>query len=211
MLEISNNRIRVLHDNTFAHLPKLQILYLNDNEIKSIDPLTFEPLSKLKTLDLKGNTLNSLNISYPKSLTKLYLGSNNINMNRQNLQQAHSLMYLSLRKATLTDIPDLGFLPSLVELDVTGNNIKNISTVQLASYCGLTILHVDKDIDVFAASLCDCLQFQHYAAVKGIRVDNLVCNPVEGKSLICGTVARGTCVVRGSLLVGSRAAGSIQA
>lgn len=182
-LELSNNRIRVLHESTFAHLPKLQILYLNDNEIKSIDPLTFDQLEKLQTLDLRGNTLNSLNISYPASLKKLYLGSNNINMERQNLQQAHSLMYLSLRKATLTEIPDLGYLPNLVELDVTGNAIRNISSLQLASFCGLSLIHVDKDIDAFAVSPCDCLQFQHYAAAKGIRVENLVCSATDGTPL----------------------------
>ncbi|KAI5730386.1 hypothetical protein M8J76_013090 [Diaphorina citri] len=177
VLEISNNKLRALHANSFTHLPNLKVLYLNDNLIKSIDPLTFEPLTKLETLDLKGNLFTTLNISYPKSLIRLYLGANTIHMDRLNLQKAHSVQYLSLRKAGLSEVPDIGFLPNLVELDITENSITNISSTHLASFCRLSVLHIDED--VFSPEMyCDCIRFKHYTDGK-MTVKNLECRPVD--------------------------------
>uniref|UniRef100_A0A8D8VD21 Protein slit n=1 Tax=Cacopsylla melanoneura TaxID=428564 RepID=A0A8D8VD21_9HEMI len=183
VLDLHDNRLRILTESSFLHLPNLKILYLYDNEIRAIDSHTFDPLSKLETLDLKGNLLKSLNFVYPKSLVRLYVGNNPIMPDQLNLHTAHSLQFLSLQKSAYTQVPDIGALPNLVELDLTRNAITNLSSLQLAPFCRLQMLLLDDDVFPDKEMFCDCERLKSYTMAKNIVVKpGLECKPDESQT-----------------------------
>ena len=78
VLDLSDNKIRILSNSSFIYYTSLQILYLSDNRILYIEEGTFLPLTELKTLDLSSNSLRKVPYVLPSSLVKLYLAANPI-------------------------------------------------------------------------------------------------------------------------------------
>ncbi|BHF64985.1 hypothetical protein SprV_0200799400 [Sparganum proliferum] len=63
VLNLSNNRIKYLSRDTFAHLPYLKKLYLSGNRLSSLPTTVFTGLINLEHLDLSRNTLTLYGLS----------------------------------------------------------------------------------------------------------------------------------------------------
>ncbi|TFG06687.1 MAG: hypothetical protein EU539_06985 [Promethearchaeota archaeon] len=150
-LDLSNNKLKTL-PNSFGSLNSLQHLYLRYNNLKKI-PSSICSLKTLKVLDLRHNKLISLpeDLTNLTSLEVLDLHGNKIDRLPETIKDLSSLQNLQLGLNNLRFLPDwmedlkslkilglganksisnfhqsLGLLPSLVELDLYDNNIKEL-------------------------------------------------------------------------------------
>lgn len=141
-LDLRNNYIGKLANDSFTIYPNIRILLLSYNQVHTIEAESLEVLSDLKTLDLSQNAMKEVPAGLPKSLVTLYLNGNPV-VDMRNLDRAVGLQVLHLRSCDLNGYPALGLLPNLVELDVSNNGrIRDLSPVQLAGTCRLAKLNV---------------------------------------------------------------------
>ena len=70
-LDLYNNQITTIAEDTFAGLTKLEQLFLSGNQIKEIKANTFAGLEKLEVLDLNGNEIKEIKANTFAGLTKL--------------------------------------------------------------------------------------------------------------------------------------------
>ena len=79
LLDLSNNKLSVLYQDSFSGLIKLKTLDLSSNNISTINGDTFIQLNSLQTLDMSQNSLQSLSddvFSELLNLKNLYLNEN---------------------------------------------------------------------------------------------------------------------------------------
>lgn len=110
-LTISNNHLRVIPDNSFGHLQKLEQLRLDHNNITTIGQFAFKNLLHLTSLNLSFNNISELNPAVFKDL--------------------HNLTFLSLTSNTLKRLPG-GIFSTLLKLEtliMSQNHLKNFSEV----------------------------------------------------------------------------------
>lgn len=77
-LDMSENKMLAVLNNTFSSVPSLRYLYLNENRIKTVEAGALTMLTYLEVLDLSGNRLTSVPaglLALPK-LRKLYFADN---------------------------------------------------------------------------------------------------------------------------------------
>lgn len=169
VLDASINRIRMLKNNSFTTYSSLRFLYLNDNPITIIEPFAFEPLENLEVLDLSLNAIRDLPALLPSTLRKLYISDNPVVS--MPLANAVSLQYVNMAKCLLTDLPYLGELPNLLELDLTGNPLGNLNVTQIASFCHLEVFHVPSELFTPRYTMsCDCMRVQAWTAQHSIVI-----------------------------------------
>lgn len=145
ILDASDNRIREIHNESLMRYSSLQLLYLSNNFITYIEPGAFMSLPELQVLDLSVNGIRSMPSELPLTLRKLYLNGNR-DLETVPLTKAFNLEFLSLADCHLSALPDVGQLPYLIELNITGNPISTISAEQLAPLCRLKHLHVSGNL-----------------------------------------------------------------
>uniref|UniRef100_A0A2S2Q266 Leucine-rich repeat and immunoglobulin-like domain-containing nogo receptor-interacting protein 2 n=1 Tax=Sipha flava TaxID=143950 RepID=A0A2S2Q266_9HEMI len=170
ILKLQTNRIAKLNNRSFVMYPKIKELLLSDNVVHTIKPGSLSVLDKLELLDLSGNALYEVPAGLPKSLVHLNLNMNPIKRMDQ-LSRAVGLQVLKLSRCGLVKYPALDVMPSLVELDVSGNDLLNdLDPVTLAATCRLSWLNVTGCTTLFQRpeSRCRCL-----SAVKWTRNHNI--------------------------------------
>jgi hypothetical protein len=112
-LYLGENKIQIVEDGTFKHLPnleeislydndikslgakvfennsKLKVIWLHDNEIKMISPETFQHLNQLKSVDFEGNEC----FSKPIGCWNCHANFEHTELNRElkNCYENHSL------------------------------------------------------------------------------------------------------------------------
>ncbi|KAM4558856.1 toll-like receptor 8 [Odontesthes bonariensis] len=106
VLDLKNNKIIFLDNNSFAYLTNLTELYLSKNcytwnpcgeRVKIMDN-SFAALTKLQALDLSFNNLSNVPKGLPKSLTMLNVASNKIQyMHKEYFHGLHNLKVLRLQ------------------------------------------------------------------------------------------------------------------
>ncbi|XP_078621131.1 uncharacterized protein LOC144887630 [Branchiostoma floridae x Branchiostoma japonicum] len=112
-LALDYNMVTTVTGQTFVGLDKLSSLSLIHNNISIIEDGSFQPLSSLKVLDLSFNKITALGVSAILSGLE------------------GSLKELGLRYNMLPEIPAaIGLLENLQTLNLAGNNITSISTIQ---------------------------------------------------------------------------------
>ena len=123
-IDLSNNSIQALDNDSFSELTNVTTIDLRDNVIQTVHNNSFAGLTNLTNLVLRNNNLSSL-------ATCLF--------NEQNLT------YLDVSWNTLKIIPiDLWYcLNSLETLKITGNPIAEISPRAFTPLNKLTIVHID--------------------------------------------------------------------
>ncbi|KAF4791580.1 keratocan [Turdus rufiventris] len=133
-LQLSHNKITKVSPSVFEGLMNLTVIHLQNNQLKaeSISG-AFKGLKSLLYLDLSFNQLTKLPTGLPHSLLMLYFDNNQIsNVPDEYFQGFKALQYLRLSHNKLTDsgIPGNVFnITSLVELDLSFNQLKSIPTV----------------------------------------------------------------------------------
>lgn len=187
VLDLSDNKIRILSNSSFIYYTSLQILYLSDNRILYIEEGTFLPLTELKTLDLSSNSLRKVPYVLPSSLVKLYLAANPIE--EVSFSNANSLQYLSLADNHFETLPTLGLMPSLVQLNLSETKIyPRLTPDFLATMCRLQLLHLPNNLLASQEESCDCLRLAAWIQERHIKVDHLNCKPLETENrLQCNT------------------------
>ncbi|XP_028848648.1 biglycan b [Denticeps clupeoides] len=162
LLDLQNNRITELPEDSFKGLSNLYALVLVNNKISKVNPRTFVPLRHLQKLYFSRNLLTAVPKNLPSSLVELRihenrikkvpegafngLGSMNcIEMGRNPIQNSGfepgafkglKLNYLRISEANLTGIPK--DLPeSLHELHLDSNQIQAIELEDLSRYKNL--------------------------------------------------------------------------
>ncbi|XP_034478800.1 leucine-rich repeat-containing protein 4B [Drosophila innubila] len=159
VLDLSYNRIRKLKSSSFQRYSDIKFLLLYDNMILSVEPGTFEPLTALQEVDLSNNGLTTIPMELfqlPK-LRNLYIDSNDLRNLHHDLQLLETpigapLEYLNVANCELHDIPDLGILPNLWQLNASLNPLSNFNVDKLGNLCHLRVIDLTKT----QMSPCSC-------------------------------------------------------
>lgn len=177
VLDLSNNNIQRLNQDTFSNCLFVNELYLGNNSIKSIHYSTFEKLNSLRILDLSDNQLQNLFADLPVSVEVLYLDRNPLSSEYVFQQRLHYLKYLSLEGANLNKFPNFTqILPVLGYLNLDKNDLIQVSEDDLRSFRALKKLTVSPRVFGGRAKGDRCRNFGRFARQKYIEVKNLVCH-----------------------------------
>jgi Leucine-rich repeat (LRR) protein len=160
-LSATHNKIRDLYKDSFKHYTYLKYLYLDNNMISYVENGTFDPLQRLEVICLSHNALESVPagiLQLPK-LRKLFVDNNRLNGGGgfAGAPVSETLESLSLAICHLEALPPLGMYPKLLELNISGNELKIISPQQLAPLCSLRLLDLRENPMLFKDSEgCEC-------------------------------------------------------
>ncbi|XP_021915856.1 leucine-rich repeat-containing G-protein coupled receptor 4-like isoform X2 [Zootermopsis nevadensis] len=160
-LSATYNRIRGLYKDSFKNYTYLKYLYLDNNMISYIENGTFDPLQQLEVVRLSHNALETVPVGIlqlPK-LRKLFMDSNRLNGDGgfAVAPVSETLELLSLANCHLEDLPPLGMYPKLSELNISGNELKVLSSHQLAPLCSLHLLDLRENPMLFKNPKdCEC-------------------------------------------------------
>lgn len=156
--------------------------------LTGIEEGTFAPLQSLEVLDLTKNGLSSL----PKSLLSLpllrtlYLAENKFtNDIFPPLEFISSpLVILDMTKNQLTEVPELGLLPTLKHMNLSENRqIKEITIDSVAPYCSLKKLDFSKIGLTFDDADCQCHDMKAWIKLRQITtVPEISCSSASYQS-----------------------------
>jgi len=150
-LDLQNNKIEVIEDDSFSRLFSLETLNISNNLIRKISKKTFQGLSSVKNIFLDNNKIDSINDDSFHDLSKLTW----LRLNKNELKTISSLLFkglkylhsLNLQSASIKKIEDEAFadLHNLKELIITNNELKNVTYKMLKGLTNLTDLFIDSN------------------------------------------------------------------
>ncbi|KAK6626316.1 hypothetical protein RUM43_006627 [Polyplax serrata] len=192
VLDVTYNRIREILNNSFINYPSLRILYLSDNSISYIESGAFDPLEDLEVLDLTLNSMHFIpdSLSSLPVLRKLMLGSNPF-LDVLFSKMLPSIQYLSLSNCKLKKFPDFTFLPGLLQLNMSDNQIQTIDLHQVAPMCRLQLLDLRGNPKLYSQEHCRCQvlvtwikrrQGDHFKLFP--EFDSICKNTTEGRNIV---------------------------
>ncbi|KAJ8982326.1 hypothetical protein NQ317_006671 [Molorchus minor] len=126
VLDLSNNGIRVIEQESFRTLGKLEVLNLSANSLTSIDASGFSGLNVLKCLDLSRNNLTALHDRVLRPVSSLQY----LNLSNNRLEVLNEACFAGLIMLQQLDVswnrlarvaPGSLHLPSLARLLLAGN------------------------------------------------------------------------------------------
>ena len=121
-LNVENNAITDVTNETFGQLPRLQELDISDNQLELLPTRLLQSLPQISNLDLSGNRI--------AAVPSTTFADSNVNV-------------IQLQGNRIQEVPEQAFvgLPFLHTLDLSGNNI---SLVRPAAFSGVPFLHILK-------------------------------------------------------------------
>uniref|UniRef100_A0A669FCD8 Toll-like receptor 22 n=1 Tax=Oreochromis niloticus TaxID=8128 RepID=A0A669FCD8_ORENI len=140
-LDLSSNRISIIHASDFKDLLNLTWLDLNINNISQIESDAFAGLSSLETLNLNNNKLVTLGENVFDGLNRL----TELRINRNRIKQVASTSFKSMTSLKLLDISHnklhhitklqliLQHLPHLRELVISNNDLTTFQSFELTN------------------------------------------------------------------------------
>ncbi|XP_049836115.1 uncharacterized protein LOC126281313 [Schistocerca gregaria] len=144
-LDVSHHRLRAVDGRTFADLPQLQTLDVSRGRITQVSDGAFHGLARLHQLVLSDNWLTSVPVdAFPASLLELDLSNNPLSLPTAGpFLRAEGITTLNLSHCAVTSVGDDVFsqMPSLVQLDLRGNPLNQLSPL---AFLGLRQLFVDE-------------------------------------------------------------------
>jgi Leucine-rich repeat (LRR) protein len=145
VLNLSNNQIKRIDDFAFTGLKSLTDINLSNNKLENLSYLSIPELTSLQVLNLAGNPFRNFpNVTYPRSLTELWLSSVCIESAElpYDFQNLNSLRILRLYvgdNVRKIDSNDLKWLPSGIEtFDITGGTFIGLGNSTHCPYFRLT-------------------------------------------------------------------------
>ncbi|KAJ6644258.1 Tsukushi, partial [Pseudolycoriella hygida] len=196
ILDVSFNRIRELNEHSFSRYTDVRYLYLFENMIQSIGPNTFAQLTYLEAIDLSTNGLTTLPMelfSLP-ALRHLHAADNpmiHLHKDLKNVSKPVSapLKLINLSSCKLNKVPDFGVLPDLWKLNISSNDMLDITPQQLSPLCGLTTI----DVNNTRIPPCPCHTLVTYFRKRSIAVANgLHCDNSAEELIYCANVSNST-------------------
>ncbi|KAG5871476.1 hypothetical protein JTB14_002803 [Gonioctena quinquepunctata] len=189
-IELTFNRIRKLTRSDLSQFSDLQLLYLQDNLIVKLDDDVFTDLHSVFALDLSINEITKVPVSIFKmpSLATLYL-SKNSNMNIIDALETAKPIASPLQKVdisfttdeeNITEFPDFGPLPSLIQLNITGNKYIIMKLKNFVGFCSLEVLLNDNVTTGFEKA-CDCWRINRWMNVSGVKFTPFACSVEESE------------------------------
>lgn len=173
ILVASSNRIRELTNDSLKNYSSLRYLYLANNFITRIEPEVFSPLTELEVLDLSTNGIRQLPSDLPSPLRRLYLSENPLE--NFSLSSAYNLQFLTLANCQLKQLPSIGVLPSLEDLNLTGNPLTDLTPKDLAPFCRLRTLHLPETLYQQPDYECECHKLLTWTTQRYINLGNYTC------------------------------------
>ncbi|KZC06946.1 PREDICTED: decorin isoform X2 [Dufourea novaeangliae] len=173
ILDASGNRIREVTNTSLAAYTNLAYLYLGDNFIGDIHEEAFSNLRYLEVLDLSTNGCDKLprNLYQLPYLRKLYLSGNMLRDDAfTEIDVMSPLNFLQVSKNKICRIPQLGPVPTLMHLNVSGNSITSVTPDDLAPFCSLKVLDLSRNPIKFDLAACECQTLNSWLKTRGIRV-----------------------------------------
>ena len=147
-LNLQNNLIRMLTNETFTGLHALETLLLDTNQITSIENSTFRSLNRLRSLTLNSNRLQIVNRHWfadLASLSVLDMSHNAIfSLEPSSFQDLRQLTELNLEHNQLQQIRRQSFqgIIKLQTLSLTGNKFTRVPTRALSVFTNLKTLRL---------------------------------------------------------------------
>uniref|UniRef100_A0A336LUZ4 CSON001690 protein n=1 Tax=Culicoides sonorensis TaxID=179676 RepID=A0A336LUZ4_CULSO len=179
VLDLSQNRIRELTRESFSRYTDLKYLYLFENIIIEIENGTFSQLTGLEALDLSYNGLSTipLELLYMERLRNLYIAGNKLSrldhdINSLSRPITAPLQVLSLAETYITQLPKLGILPDLWQLNISGNSLNGLKFDQFQGFCGLKTV----DFNNSHVPVCECRIIDYKLTERMADVLNLNCH-----------------------------------
>ncbi|GEM_PF-2629931 len=112
---------------SLSYLTKLQELLLNGNSLSGAVPIELWSMTQLRTLNLSSNQLNGVlpqEIGRMDSLSIMYVGNNQFSGGvPDSIVRLQKLRVLDIQNNHFDRLPNLGSLPNLTDLNVSGNNL----------------------------------------------------------------------------------------
>ncbi|XP_062700932.1 chaoptin-like isoform X2 [Aedes albopictus] len=150
-LDLSNNKLKTLNENSFHFMGDLVSLELHDNQIESLPRGTFQGdiHNKLKLISLRYNNLKQLSThSFADlgDLNAIYLDDNRIeSIEKRTFMNLNNLKVLNLRGNKLNKVADESFqnLPELEKLDMAYNALPSFDFDYFDQVGSLASLEVD--------------------------------------------------------------------
>ncbi|VDI07207.1 netrin-G1 ligand [Mytilus galloprovincialis] len=153
-LDLKENDIEIIRNDTFSDLGNLTHLSLASNRIAELPGKAFGSLTKLTLLSLESNRITELPTKAFQSLTNLtylHLAGNIIKaINEDVFFGLHNLNYLNLNENDIETIRNETFsdLGNLTHLSVASNRIAELPAKAFGSLTKLTFLYLgDNDIE----------------------------------------------------------------
>ncbi|KAK3912895.1 Leucine-rich repeat-containing protein 4B [Frankliniella fusca] len=184
-LDMSENKMKAVLNNTFAHLANLRYLYLNENRIKAVEAGALVMLRYLEVIDLSGNRLQAIPtglLDLPR-LRKLYFADNLLGrLDPSFVFASPTLQLLQLAECSLPELP-LGAMPELLHLNVSRNALSTLPLHDLSAMCRLQILDLSHMAETLFEELdmeeaCQCQTFVRWAKLRELdlgRSTRIVC------------------------------------
>uniref|UniRef100_T1GBB4 LRRCT domain-containing protein n=1 Tax=Megaselia scalaris TaxID=36166 RepID=T1GBB4_MEGSC len=150
LLQLSNNYIDSIPENTFIELTNLHTLVLSHNRLTNIGPMTFYGLFGISILSLDFNRINKIDaIAFKNcsSLQELHINSNKLQRVPEALAYVPLLKTLDIGENLITNIENtsLNLLESLYGLRLTENLIDIIKRGVFDRMKSLQILNLSKN------------------------------------------------------------------
>ncbi|KAJ8684461.1 hypothetical protein QAD02_020253 [Eretmocerus hayati] len=176
VLDVKKNRIREVSYDKLSRYSDLHYLYLPDNFVQSVPDGAFDATPDLEVLDLTKNGLHSLpkDLLRMRKLRNVYLSSNLLDDAQFELAQGEEmraplvLMYVDHNR--LTRLPVRGPLHTLISLNVSDNAIKRVTVDDLAAFCSIKIIDLQRNPLVFNQSSCDCYDLREWARAHDVQL-----------------------------------------
>ncbi|XP_059500815.1 toll-like receptor 3 [Stegostoma tigrinum] len=178
VLDLSNNRLTTLQNNSFQWLRSLEYLQLENNSIKHVIPKTFAGLENLRYLNLKKgltqaeSVIDDYSFQELGNLVELNLEDNNIaHIKAHTFSGLKNLKYLSLYKTSVVDLKTITneTFMSLAESPLVSLNLTKtkISKLQPGAFSWLKKL---KKLDIGLNSIAQILTGEEFRGLTEIEV-----------------------------------------
>jgi Leucine-rich repeat (LRR) protein len=97
-LDLRNNKLKLINNNSFKNLKFLKQLYLTNNEISNIEFNSFEDMNELQDLHLQNNSISKIQNGFvKKSFRNLYLEYNKIDLIENDSFINNSIVHVFLK------------------------------------------------------------------------------------------------------------------
>lgn len=164
-VNLSNNRMRLIHEDLFVHVYSLKLLTLENNQIFSIHPKSFIHNRYLEEINLNRNKLSSLDpeiFRMNPMLREISLNHNNFDhVNEQLFTNVHALRVLLLKDNRIRNVQAQIFPKNIQWVDMSGNAVSYVHTNAFSGLCNLEYFDLQGNVCLDSAFPLELVSHEH--------------------------------------------------